>query len=70
LSKIASAAYVVFNFHGKDMTLQLEGRLTAANGYLRFEPRERSFRFVADSPIGAGDGSTKNDWSRRKIAKS
>src|SRR5712664_965019 len=31
-------AYVVFNFHGKDMTLQLEGRLTAANGYLRFEP--------------------------------
>jgi hypothetical protein len=31
-------AYVVFDFHGKDVTLQLEGRLTAANGYLRFEP--------------------------------
>lgn len=31
-------AYVVFDFHGKDMTLQLEGRLTANNGYLRFEP--------------------------------
>jgi hypothetical protein len=31
-------AYVVFNVHGKDMTLQLEGRLTAQNGYLRFEP--------------------------------
>jgi len=31
-------AYVVFDFHGKDMTLQLEGRLSAANGYLRFEP--------------------------------
>jgi len=31
-------AYVVFDFHGKDMTLQLEGRLAAANGYLRFEP--------------------------------
>lgn len=31
-------AYVVFDFHGKDMTLQLEGRLGAANGYLRFEP--------------------------------
>jgi hypothetical protein len=31
-------AYVVFDFHGKDMTLQLEGRLTATNGYLRFEP--------------------------------
>jgi len=31
-------AYVVFDFHGKEMTLQLEGRLSAANGYLRFEP--------------------------------
>ena len=31
-------AYIVFDFHGKDMTLQLEGRLSAANGYLRFEP--------------------------------
>jgi hypothetical protein len=31
-------AYVVFDFHGKDMTLQLEGRLAASNGYLRFEP--------------------------------
>ncbi|HXN54233.1 MAG TPA: hypothetical protein VN943_20050 [Candidatus Acidoferrum sp.] len=31
-------AYVVFDVHGKDMTLQLEGRLAAAKGYLRFEP--------------------------------
>jgi len=31
-------AYVLFDFHGKDLTLQLEGRLSAANGYLRFEP--------------------------------
>jgi hypothetical protein len=31
-------AYVVFDFHGKDMTLQLEGRLGASDGYLRFEP--------------------------------
>lgn len=31
-------AYVVFDMHGKDMTLQLEGRLGAANGYLRFDP--------------------------------
>lgn len=31
-------AYVVFDVHGKDMTLQLEGRLGARNGYLRFEP--------------------------------
>lgn len=31
-------AYVVFDVHGKDMTLQLEGRLSAKNGYLNFEP--------------------------------
>jgi hypothetical protein len=31
-------AYVVFDFHGKDLTLQLEGRLASANGYVRFEP--------------------------------
>jgi hypothetical protein len=31
-------AYVVFDFHGKDMTLQLEGKLGAQDGYLRFEP--------------------------------
>jgi hypothetical protein len=31
-------AYVLFDFHGKDMTLQLEGRLSTANGYLRFDP--------------------------------
>ena len=31
-------ANVVFDVHGKDMTLQLEGRLSAQNGYLNFEP--------------------------------
>jgi hypothetical protein len=31
-------AYVVFDVHGKDMTLQLEGRLGADNGFLRFDP--------------------------------
>jgi len=31
-------AYVVFDVHGKDMTLQLEGRLAAQNGYLNFQP--------------------------------
>jgi hypothetical protein len=31
-------AYVVFDVHGKDLTLQLEGRLSAQDGYLRFEP--------------------------------
>ena len=31
-------AYVLFDVHGKDMTLQLEGRLSAQNGYLNFVP--------------------------------
>ena len=31
-------AYVVFDVHGKDLTLQLEGRLSAQDGYLNFEP--------------------------------
>ena len=31
-------AYVVFDVHGKDMTLQLVGKLGADNGFLRFEP--------------------------------
>jgi hypothetical protein len=31
-------AYVVFDVHGKDMTLDLEGHLGAADGYLKFVP--------------------------------
>jgi len=31
-------AYVVFDFHGKDMSLELDGRLHAEDGYLHFEP--------------------------------
>jgi hypothetical protein len=31
-------AYVVYDVHGKDMTLQLVGKLGADNGFLRFEP--------------------------------
>jgi hypothetical protein len=31
-------AYVVFDVHGKDMTLELVGKLGAKGGYLKFEP--------------------------------
>lgn len=31
-------AYVVFNFHGQDLSLELDGHIRAENGYLRFEP--------------------------------
>jgi hypothetical protein len=31
-------AYVVFDVHGKDMTLELVGKLGAQDGYLKFEP--------------------------------
>lgn len=31
-------AYVVFDYRGKNLSLLLEGRLRAENGYIRFEP--------------------------------
>lgn len=31
-------AYVVFDFHGKDMSLELDGHLSSTDGYLHFEP--------------------------------
>jgi hypothetical protein len=31
-------AYVIFDFHGKDLSLELDGHLTADNGYMKFEP--------------------------------
>ena len=31
-------AYVIFDFHGKDMSLELDGHLRTENGYLRFVP--------------------------------
>ena len=31
-------AYVVFDVHGKEMTLRLAGKLGASDGYLKFEP--------------------------------
>ena len=35
-------AYVLFDFHGKDLSLSLEGRLRVENGYLRLEPTSGS----------------------------
>lgn len=31
-------AYVVFNMHGQDLSLELDGHLGAENGYMKFEP--------------------------------
>jgi hypothetical protein len=31
-------AHVVFNLHGQDMSLDLDGHLVSENGYLKFEP--------------------------------
>jgi len=31
-------AYVVFDFHGKDMSLELDGHIGAQDGYLKFNP--------------------------------
>ena len=31
-------AYVVFDFHGKDLSLELDGHLSSADGYIQFRP--------------------------------
>jgi hypothetical protein len=31
-------AHVIFDFHGKDMSLELDGHLGAQDGYMKFEP--------------------------------
>jgi hypothetical protein len=31
-------AYVIFNVHGEDLSLELDGHLGAENGYMKFEP--------------------------------
>jgi hypothetical protein len=31
-------AYIVFNFHGKDLSLELDGHLASSDGYLQFQP--------------------------------
>jgi hypothetical protein len=31
-------AYVIFDFHGKDISLELDGHLTSENGFVKFEP--------------------------------
>ena len=31
-------AYIVYNFHGQDLSLELNGHLHAEGGYLKFEP--------------------------------
>jgi hypothetical protein len=31
-------AYVIFDFHGKELALELAGHLSADNGYMKFEP--------------------------------
>ena len=31
-------AYVIFNLHGQDLSLELDGHLASENGYLKFEP--------------------------------
>jgi|SRR5947209_3933357 len=58
-------AYVLFEVYGKDLTLQLEGRLSSSGGYLRFAPvsggigllpipqsaLERAVQRMMDSPV-------------------
>jgi hypothetical protein len=31
-------AHIIFNLHGQDLSLDLDGHLVSENGYLKFEP--------------------------------
>jgi hypothetical protein len=74
-------AYVVFDVHGKEMTLQLEGRLGADSGFLKFEPvsgqigalpipqstLEAAVRKLMDSPENREKLKLPNDISDLRI---
>jgi|SRR5271154_30800 len=74
-------AYVVFDVHGKEMTLELEGRLGADNGFLRFDPvsgqigslpipqstLEAAVRKMMDSPENRDKLKLPSDISGLKI---
>ena len=74
-------AYVVFDLHGKDVTLQLEGKLGADNGYLNFVPvsgqigslplpqsaLESAMRHLMENPENREKLKLPNDMSDLKI---
>jgi len=74
-------AYVVFDMHGKDVTLQLEGRLGAQDGYLNFEPTsgqigslplppsalQSAMRHILESPENREKFKLPSDMSDLKI---
>jgi hypothetical protein len=74
-------AYVVFDLHGKDVTLQLEGKLGAENGYLNFVPvsgqigslplpqaaLESAMKHLMESPENREKLKLPNDMSGLKI---
>lgn len=35
--------YVIFNFHGRDLSLEIDGRLYTQDGYLKFDPVDGKF---------------------------
>ncbi|HUE43599.1 MAG TPA: hypothetical protein VMP12_08530 [Candidatus Sulfotelmatobacter sp.] len=74
-------AYVVFDMHGKDVTLQLEGKLGAQDGYLNFEPvsgqigslplppsaLQSAMRHILESPENREKFKLPSDMSDLKI---
>jgi hypothetical protein len=74
-------AYVVFDIHGKDVTLQLEGKLGAQDGYLNFEPisgqvgslplppsaLQSAMRHILESPVNREKFKLPSDMSDLKI---
>jgi hypothetical protein len=62
-------AYVVYDVHGKDVTLQLVGKLGADNGFLRFEPVSGPVGYAPDPPRDSGSGRAEDDGVARESRK-
>ena len=44
-------AYVVFDFHGKDLSLELDGHVGTQDGYLKFEPVAGKLGSLPATPV-------------------
>ena len=59
-------AYVIFDFHGKDLSLELDGHLSAQNGYVKFDPVAGKAGFASPTAIHARFSRRENDVISRE----
>jgi hypothetical protein len=62
--------YIVFNFHGKDLSLQIDGHLYSQGGYLKFDPvggKIGSFPLPQSALQAAVERMTTSPENREKL---